>query len=72
MGKIKKVDAWLTTDNEIWSYEIDAKIHQKNVDGEKGIRSLWFDCMVECASDLIDFLNEHKKLVLGFYGMEEK
>ena len=69
---MKKIDAWKTNDGKIWENESAAEVHQTRMDAESGIRFIYCCGVVECESDLIDFLDQHRITILKFYGIEEK
>ena len=69
---MKKIVAWKTNDGKIWEAECAAEMHERKIEGEALIRNIYFNGMLECSNDLIDFLIEKKITVLKFYGLQEK
>lgn len=69
---MKKIEAWKTDDDKIWETEAEAETHQNKVEGRGLIITLYYAHMIECPTDLIDFLDEYKITVLKYYGLTEK
>jgi len=69
---MKKIEAWKTSDGKVWETECAADIHERRIEGETLIRNIYYNGMLECSNDLIDFLIESKITVLKFYGLQEK
>ena len=65
---MNKIEAWKTSDGKIWETEGAAETHEKRTAGEDKIRNIYYNGMVDCDNDLIDFLDQHKSTILAFYG----
>ena len=65
---MNKIEAWKTSDGKIWETEGAAEMHEKRTRGESLIRGIYYDQMIECESDLIEFLDNHILTILNFYG----
>jgi len=69
---MKKIDAWKTDDGNVWEIEAAAEMHENRKAGERLIVNVYHPQMVECATDLIDFLTEYKITILRYYELTEK
>ncbi len=69
---MNKIEAWKTTDDKIWENEDAAKVHQTRIDAKNGVRFIYYNGMIECETDLINFLDQHRHTILNFYGVKEK
>ena len=65
---MKKIEAWKTDDGKVWETECAAEMHEKRVKAEKLIVDLYYPQMIECATDLIEFLDANKLKILDIYG----
>ncbi len=65
---MKKIEAWKTSDGKVWVTESTAEKHEKRIDGENKIRNIYYNGMIDCDNDLIDFLDQHIVTILDFYG----
>ena len=65
---MKKIEAWKTNDGKVWETECAAEMHEKRRVAEKKIIDLYYPQMIECATDLMEFLNENKLEMLNIYG----
>ena len=69
---MKKIEAWKTTDGKVWETECAADMHERKTEGESLIRNIYFNGMLECSNDLVEFLTQYKTTVLKYYGLIEK
>ena len=69
---MKKIEVWKTNDGKTWGTKCVAEMHERKTEGENLIRNIYYTGMVECAMDLLNFLDQHKITILSFYGIKEK
>jgi hypothetical protein len=57
-----KKSIWECSDGTKFSTREEAVKHEKN-DAFKGVSNVWYDGCIECPNDLIEWIQEHERLV---------
>ena len=66
---MRKIEAWKTSDNEVFEEETKAEKHQVELDTLESFRLVYYRGMVESAEDIINLLVENRGTILDYYGL---
>ncbi len=69
---MKKIEAWKTSDGKVWETKYAAEKHNRELVMASILNDLYYHGMIECGDHLLDFLVDHKPIILQYYGIEEK
>ncbi len=67
---IERVEMWRTDDGKVWETEAAAEMHERRTVMTSVLNDLHYHGMIECGDHLLDFLNDHKPIILQYYGIE--
>ncbi len=67
----ERVEMWKTDDGKLWVTEEEAGMHEKRTVMTSILNDLFYRGMIECGDHLLDFLNDHKPIILQYYGIEK-
>ena len=66
---MKKIEAWKTDDSKVFTKKTEAEKHQNELDTVAAFERVYYNGMIESASDIVSLLIEHKTIILDFYGL---
>ncbi len=67
----EKLEMWRAREGKIFATSEEADGHEREMNVIDTLEGVYFEGMIECASDIINFLVDNKKLILEYYGIEE-
>ncbi len=66
----ERIEMWRAKGGKIFATEAEALKHEREMSAMDTLDEIYFDGIIECASDIISFLIAHKKFILEYYGIE--
>ena len=66
---MKKIDAYVTTDNTLFRTKSEAEFHEKKARMIETLDRVCWNGMIEYGKDMYDFIKNNREVVMGVLGV---